>query len=262
LFAQFGVNASRAFHIPMVHQRYDAWQSNLTRRFNRGLFLTSSFTWSKTIGMNAGNSDNGLSFFVPSQFSKNKSLANFDRTLSWVSAATWELPFGKGKRFLSDGAASAILGGWTLTPNIAVYSGTPFSVTSDGASLNAPQNTQVADQINGEVRKLGGVGLRAPFYDPTAFAAVREVRFGNMGLNALRGPRLYSMNGGIYRSFRISERVGLQFRGEALNLTNTPVLSNPNATVTSPANFMQITSVITSHPSPARTMRFGLRLQY
>jgi len=261
-FAQYGVNANRAFHIPMVHQRYDAWQNNLTRRFTRGLFLTSSFTWSKTIGMNAGNSDNGLSFYVPNQFSKNKSVASFDRTLTWVTAATWDLPFGKGKRFASDGLASAVFGGWTLTPNIAIYSGTPFTVGSDAASLNAPQNTQVADQITGDVRKLRGVGLGAPFYDPSSFLAVREVRFGNMGLNSLRGPRLFGLNGGIYRAFRLSERVGLQFRGEALNLTNTPVLNNPNATVTSPANFMQITSVITTHPAPARTMRFGLRLAY
>lgn len=261
-FALFGVNANRAFHIPMVHQRYDSWQTNVTRRFTRGLFLTSSFTWSKTIGMNAGNSDNGLNFYVPSQFSKNRSVAGFDRTLSWVSAASWQLPFGKGKAYANSGMAAAILGGWTLTPSVALYSGLPFTVFSDGSSLNAPQNTQVADQINPDVRKLGGVGTAAPFYDPSAFAPVREVRFGNMGLNALRGPHRFNMNAGIYRDFPLGERMSIQFRGEALNVTNTPALNNPNSTVTAPASFMRITSTDAASLAPQRLMRFGLRLAF
>src|SRR5207253_10909525 len=62
LFQKFGVNTSRQFFLPMVTNRYDAWQTNLIRRFSGGLFLTSSYTWSKTIGVNAGNSDSGLRF--------------------------------------------------------------------------------------------------------------------------------------------------------------------------------------------------------
>jgi hypothetical protein len=54
----------------------------------------------------------------------------------------------------------------------------------------------------------------------------------------------------------------LQFRGEALNLSNTPSLSNPNATVTTPSNFMQITSTISTAATPQRTMRFGLRFAF
>lgn len=262
LFGRFGVNASRQFFIPMGMNRYDAWQSNLTRRFSTGLFLTASYTWSKTIGINAGNSDSGLRFYVPSQFSANRSVSDFDRTHTFVTAATYELPFGRGKRFATGGPAAAVLGGWQINPAISLYSGTPFIVGSDGASLNAPQNTQVADQIRADVERRGGVGLGAPFYDPSAFAAVREARFGNMGLNALRGPQLFNMNLGIFRRFQITERMDLQFRGEALNVTNTPTLANPNATVTSPANFMAITSTIAAATTPQRTMRFGLRIGF
>jgi hypothetical protein len=262
LFARFGVNANRQFFIPMAHQRYDAWQSNVTRRFRQGLFLTSSYTWGKTIGITAGNSDQGLRFYVPSQFSKNRAVADFDRTHSWTTAATYELPFGRGKKWAADGPAAQIAGGWQLNPAVFLYSGLPFIVGSDGASLNAPQNTQVADQINPTVRKLGGVGSGAPFYDPSAFAPVREVRFGNMGLNALRGPRLFSMGLGVFRKFQVSEAFDLQFRAEALNLTNTPALNNPNATVTTPGNFMVITSTNSNAPAPQRTIRFGLRLAF
>ncbi|PYT24252.1 MAG: hypothetical protein DMG57_29310, partial [Acidobacteria bacterium] len=143
LYQQFGVNTSRQFFIPMATNRYDAWQTNLTRRFSRGLFLISSYTWSKTIGINAGNSDSGLRFYVASQFPKNRAVADFDRTHTWVSAVNYELPFGRNKRFATSRAAAAVFGGWQLNPTVSVYSGTPFIVTADSASLNAPQNTQV-----------------------------------------------------------------------------------------------------------------------
>jgi hypothetical protein len=258
LFSRFGVNANRQFFIPMATNRYDGWQSNLTKRFSQGLFMTTSYTWSKTIGINAGNSDSGLRFYVPSQYSKNRALADFDRTHSFTTGANYELPFGRGKKFAQSGAGAMIAGGWRINPALAIYSGTPFIVAADGASLNAPQNTQVADQIREDVTKLGGVGSGAPFYDPTAFAAVREARFGNMGLNSLRGPRRFNMNLGLHRTFQMTERMNLQFRGEALNLTNTPALNNPNATVTTPSNFM----VITGAQQTQRTMRFGLRFEF
>jgi hypothetical protein len=258
LFSKFGVNANRQFFIPMATNRYDSWQSNLTRRFSGGLFMTTSYTWSKTIGINAGNSDSGLRFYVPSQFSKNRALADFDRTHSFTTAANWELPFGRGKKYATSGVGSKLAGGWRLNPAVALYSGTPFVVGADGASLNAPQNTQVADQIREDVTKFGGVGTGSPFYDPTAFAAVRDARFGNMGLNALRGPRRFNLNMGLHRTFDITETFNLQFRAEALNLTNTPALNNPNATVTTPSNFMMITGA----QQTQRTMRFGLRLAF
>jgi len=55
-FLKYGVNSSRSFFIPMANQRYDGLQTNLTRRFSQGLFLTMSYTWSKALGINAGNS--------------------------------------------------------------------------------------------------------------------------------------------------------------------------------------------------------------
>jgi hypothetical protein len=271
LFAPFGVNVSRSLFIPMATNRYDAWQSTVTKRFSQGFFMTSSYTWSKSIGINAGNSDSGLRFYVPSQYSKNRAVSDFDRTHSFVFASSYETPFGKGRKYATSGPASWFLGGWQLNPNITWYSGFPFIVAADGSSLNAPQNQQVADQIKGNVKRLGGVGLGLPFYDTTAFAPITcpaglagctTARFGNMGLNALRGPRLFNMNLGVFRKFTLTERFELQFRGEALNLTNTPALAQPNANVSTPSNFMAITSTNANSTSAQRTMRFGLRLSF
>ena len=261
-FLRYGVTVDRNFFIPMATNRYDAWQSTISKRYSGGLFLTSSYTWSKALGINAGNSDVGLRFYVPSQYSKNKAVADFDRTHSFSMAANYDFPFGKGKKMLSDGIGGAVAGGWSLNPVITWYSGAPFIVTADGSSLNAPANTQVADQVNGTVTKLGGVGAGAPFYDTSAFKPVTEVRFGNMGLNALRGPWLFNMNLGLHRKFQITERADLQFRAEALNLTNTPALANPNANVSNPATFMIINATNASVLTQQRTLRFGLRLAF
>jgi hypothetical protein len=198
---------------------------------------------------------------VPSQYSKNRTLADFDRTHTFTLAANYELPFGQGKRYATDGIGSKIVGGWQINPYLSLYSGTPFTVGSDAASLNATQNTQTADQISENVQRFGGVGPGAPFYDPAAFAAVREARFGNTSLNLLRGPNLRNLNLSVFRNFAITERTNLQFRAEGLNITNTPALNNPNATVTTPANFMQITAANIGI-TPQRTMRFGLRLGF
>src|SRR5262249_1436502 len=175
------------------------------------------------------------------------------------TAANWELPFGKGKKIANGGVAAKIAGGWQVNPVMQLYTGRPFIVGTDGTSLGAPQNTQGADQNPSDVTKFGGGGLGPPFYDPTAFAPVTQVRFGNMGLNALRGPRLFNMNLGLSRAFQLTERFGLRFQAEALNVTNTPALSNPNATASTPSNFMAITSTNANSTNAQRTIRLGLR---
>lgn len=194
---------------------------------------------------------------MPSQFSKNRALAAFDRNQVLQTAVTYELPFGKGKPMFTTGPAGKVLGGWQINSSVSAVSGNPFSVLADGASLNAPGNVQVADQIS-PARKLGGVGLGSPYYDPTSFAAVTGARFGNMGLYNLRGPGFFNMNSGIFRTFNVTEKINLQFRAEGLNVTNTPQLQNPNVTVTAPANFMRITAANQTQ----RTFRFGLRLAF
>jgi len=272
LFQKYGVSVDRNFFIPMGYQRYDGWQTNLTRRFSAGLFMTASYTWSKTIstvpndannsnglGQSGGNSDNRFGIYIPSEFYRNKSLASFDRTHVFQTAATYELPFGRNKPYVTSGLASAIFGGWQINGAVAAVTGNPFTVLSDVSSLNAPGNVQVGDQIKSVVEQRSGVGLGLPYYDPTAFAVpTGAARMGNMGLYNLRGPGFFNMNAGLFRSFAATERFNVQFRAEGLNVTNTPQLQNPNSTVSSPANFMAITAANQTQ----RTIRLGLRLAF
>ncbi len=99
--------------------------------------------------------------------------------------------------------------------------------------MNAPGNTQTADQIVSRVAILGGHGNGQPYFDPNAFAPVNAVRFGNSGRNILRGPGFFNLDASLFRNFRLTERFTLQFRTEAFGVTNTPQFGQPGATVSS-----------------------------
>jgi hypothetical protein len=176
-----------------------------------------------------------------------------------------ELPFGKGKRWAQNGVAGALLGNWQVNGVLSLVSGRPFNVTASGTSLNAPGNTQTADQVKSSVEKLGGIGTAVSgvpdqrYFDPTAFANVTQVRFGTTGRNILRGPGLENFDLSLFRIFPITERFRIEFRAESFNFTNTPHFNNPVNGVTA-SNFMVITS--TNANFPERQFRFGLRLNY
>jgi hypothetical protein len=199
-------------------------------------------------------------FNAPSQMARNRGLANYDRTHTFRWAWVYELPkFSK-----ANALSRTLLSGWQVNGIFSAYSGTPFTVTASNASLNAPGNTQTADQVKGEVKKFGAVGLGTPYFDPAAFAPVTAVRFGNSGRNTLRGPGVVNLDAGLFRNFTLSERWRMQFRAEAFNVTNTPKFTNPNANA-SAANFMTVTSALTTSGSVEggeRSIRFALRFSF
>jgi hypothetical protein len=189
--------------------------------------------------------------------SRNEAKAGFDVPNNFQIGGLYELPFGKGKTYLQNGFAGRVLGGWQFNGTFSAYSGLPFTVTASGASLNAPNNTQTADQILPTVASLGGIGPGNPYYDPHAFAAVTDVRFGNSGRNILRSPAIFNTNISLFRTFPINERFNLQFRAESFNLSNTPHFAAPSANVSS-GNFL----IITSAAQDQRQFRFGLKVAF
>ena len=151
-------------------------------------------------------------------------------------------------------------GGFLATGKLMVYSPrfqggrSPYGCRR---ALNAPGNTQTADQVKPVVEKLGGIGPGQPFFDPSAFAAPVGVRFGTSGRNILRGPGVVNLDLGVFRRFPIREQFKLEFRAEASNFTNTPHFNNPSANV-SAANFLVVTSAVPDQ----RQVRLGLRLSW
>ncbi len=247
----------------------------MNRRFTGGLYVKGAYTFGKAINFQDGSgSDSGgttLGWNHPSVFYRNRAIAGYDRRHNLQMAWVYDLPFGPGKRWMpSRGVAGAIVRDWQINGILSSYTGTPFNVTASGTSLNAPSNTQTADQVNPVVTKLGGVGnAEVAFYDPTAFRAVSDVRFGTSGRNILRGPGLVNLGLGVFRNITLTERWKMQFRAEGFNVTNTPHFGNPGAnvsnaqfnadgTVRALRGFMAITGAVADE----RQLRFGLRLMF
>jgi hypothetical protein len=154
----------------------------------------------------------------------------FDRTHNLQFYGNYDLPFGKGRKYAATGVGAKLLGGWQINWIMSRTSGTPFNVASAGTSVNAPGNTQTADQVLPTVSILGGHGVGQPYFDPNAFAPVTAVRFGSTGRNLLRGPGVFNLDGSLFRNFQMTERFVLQFRAECFGVTNTPQFNNPGAT--------------------------------
>ena len=229
----FGRTAATNFFQPFGHSHYDSLQATLKRRFANGILAQASYSWAKAISLCCADSeDAGPQIVIPAYQNLNRSVVPFDRTHFFSANAVAELPFGRGKKWLSQGRFTrALVSGWQVNTLISAYTGLPFTVTGSSTSLNAPGSTQTADQIKPTVAILGGVGPGQSWFDPLAYANVTQVRFGTSGFNTLRGPGSFNMDASVFRTFRITERINVQFRGQVFNVTNTPHFANPAANV-------------------------------
>jgi hypothetical protein len=272
-FQQFGRFARTAGVEPVGNSKYDSLQTELRRRWANGFQFRSSYTFSKAVGIcGINNSDNNPCIQYLPALHLNRSVQSFDRTHNFQADFLAELPFGRGKSWAQEGVAAALLGGWQVNGLFSAYSGTPFSVSSGGGSLNLPGSSQRADLV-GEVRKLGGVGAGQAYYDWTAFRPVTEPRFGTAGYNILRGPELINLDMGLFRRFSVTERVSIQFRAEAFNATNTPHFNNPSNNIsnlqlnpdgTFRSGVFEVTGVngVGREGIDERVFRFGLRIGF
>ncbi len=266
LAALTGRNTDIYLYSPFNTAAYNALQTKITRRMSGGRLLGVSYTLSRTVNF-ADNSDSGLTWNWVPMLGRNKAVAGFDRTHNFQFYGNYELPFGKGKKWAQQGIANILAGGWQTNWVWGRMSGTPFTAGTSGTSLNSPGNSQTADQILTDVKILGGHGSGESYFDPYAFAAVTDKRFGNTGRNILRGPGNFSIDGSLFRSFRLTERFNLQFRTEVFGLTNTPNFGNPGATVSSATRSGSTITKLNGYTeitgaSGERQFRFSMRVAF
>ena len=277
LFQKFGRTAQSGLLTNPGRNQYDSLQTSLQRRFSGGLQVNVAYTWSKNVGICCDTlSDNPPRIQALEFFDLNRAVLDLDRTHNFQASFVADLPFGRGKRFLNaGGVGAAVLGGWQVNGLFSAYSGSPFTVTASGTSLNLPGSNQRADQIKPEVQTFGNIGPGQSYFDPLAFAPVTEARFGTAGYNILRGPGVGNLDLSVQRRFDLSERVQMQFRAEMFNITNTPHFSNPSANVSnlqlnadgSVRNLGGFSSVTGSANTgreglDERVFQFGLRLSF
>lgn len=267
---QFGRTGQTRLIAPIGDSEYNALQARLERRFSSGVQFAVNYTLSKSTGI-AGNpnSDGALRINIPEYYDLNRSYSDFDRRHNLHITNITVLPFGPNRRWLNSGdVLSQIVGGWQVNNIVSFYSGTPFSVTASGTSLNAPENDQRADQVKADVQILGGIGRSAPYFDPLAFAPVTDPRFGTAPFNVLHGPGVASWDLGVFRQFGLPRQMNLQLRVEAFNVTNRPRFSNPAGNVSNlrlnpdgSVRDLNGFGVITStQDGSERQVRFGVRL--
>lgn len=275
-YAQTGRNGSLATVNRLGNSAYDSLQTTLNRRFSEGFQVETNYVWSKCISMAGfGNSGDRVSIKIPAYYHLNRSQCGIHSPHRFTANGIWQLPFGQGKKWAASGAPAKILSGWQLNGALMLQSGNPFTVSSSDSSLNAPESSQQADWVGGNTkpRKLGGIGRGSPFYDWTQWAPVTEARFGTAGFNTLLGPGIVNLDMGLFRQFKVTERVNLQFRAEAFNFTNTPHFANPGGNISnlvknSDGSFktgvFEVTDVRNTGREgiDERVFRFGLRIGF
>ncbi len=247
--------------------RYYAAYFRVQRRLANGLTLLASYTWSRgntdVLGVSTAGAAQ-ITSITGAQNSFNKraewSLATQDVPNRFTTAVTYELPFGKGRRFLNSGRLlDLVVGGWSANAVGIVQSGFPLAVTQPnansvfGASYQLPNATGLAPATSGSVdSRISG------WLNPAAFSQAPVFTFGNISrfLN-VRGPGLYNWDVSAFKSFTILENIKAQFRAEALNATNTPYFGNPNTTLTN-----NLFGTITSQINNPRLVQLGLRFTF
>jgi hypothetical protein len=268
---KFGRTGQTRTIVPIGDSKYDALQTRLDRRFRNGFQMGVSYTYSKSTGI-AGNanSDGALRINIPEYYELNRATSDFDRPHNLNITNIVELPFGPGKRWLSEGGVMAhIIGGWQVNSILSFYSGTPFSVTASGTSLNAPESDQRADQVKQDVEIFGFAPNQA-YFDPLAFKPVTDARFGTAPFNVLHGPGVKTWDLGVFRQIQIARQANMQLRFEAFNVTDTPRFANPGGNVSNlrlnPDGTVQNLNgfaVITgTNDGSERQMRVGVRFAW
>ncbi|MFN7928626.1 MAG: TonB-dependent receptor [Blastocatellia bacterium] len=270
--AKFGLTADINEILPYQTATYDAMQASLNRRLS-SLLVGVAYTWSKAI--NYADNDGGPRIQYYPEAIRNRGLASYDRTNNTQVFGVWDLPLGKGQKWVSSGFASHLLGGFQLSGVMSRTSGAPFYIVQGSANnLNAPGSAQVPDQIKTDVQTYSGslkgsvpTGADAnlyQFFDRSAFVAVniptgQTQRFGNVGRNSLRGPGFFNVDMSLFRTVAFTERLKLQFRFEALNALNHANFANPGTDISSAGGFGFITSTV---GQGSRIWRGALRFSF
>lgn len=179
-----------------------------------------------------------------------------DRRHIIVFNHVWELPFGKSRKYLTEGPASWILGDWDLSGVWTATSGDRFTATlaaavSNSAGGGGDRPNRIADgNLPSDQRTIDR------WFDTGAFVAPPQFTFGNSGRGILIGPRSFSTNMNIQRNFLIGERYRLQFRTEMYNAFNKVNFGNPNSAIGNPVAG-QIGGA-----AEARTIQLALKLYF
>ncbi len=224
---------------------YHALLTSVEKRFGGGYTLQGSYTWSKT--MEAVEKLNSTDLYP------HRVVSSLDRTHTLATSGIYELPFGRGKRWISSQRwADLVAGGWAVQGIYQVVSGRPLSW---GNVL-----------FRGDVREIT---LSNPtverwfntdgFERNSSKQLASNIRTFPLRLNGVRAAGFNIWNLSVTKDFKLSETVALQFRAEGADAFNHPTFGAPNVSPTSSA-FGQVTAI--GYGDTARRITLGGRLSW
>lgn len=247
------------------NSNYHSLQARFQQRLDFGLAMLASYTYSKSI-------DDASGFFTSAgdpNFPQNsynlraeRGLSNFDTRHRLSVSYSYDLPFGKGKRFLSEESwVNKLVSGWQTFGIVTSQSGRPFTVALlPDIDISGTGRASLGFGNNDRPNIIGNAVLsnRTPdrWFNTSAFAFPTAGTFGNAGRNILTGPNYFNVNASLVKNTSITEAINLQFRFETFNLFNRPNFDLPDNFLGSPT-FGRITSA-----RDPRHLQFGVKLLF
>ena len=244
------------FITPSGATNYNGLQLDITRRWGHDLTLDANYTRSKCLGNARDQLDNNIGSYrapyVPGAgIGFDYALCDTDVRNIFHTSGVYELPLGHNQKFLTQGLASTIAGGWSLQWIATVQDGQPFTVacsatTAAGLGCNAlkvPGQSLYTDS-NKVAHFLNASAFANPSSSATGLAALGG------SPTQVAGPAYRRLDLSLFRKIALVDQVRLELRAEAFNITNTPNFSAPGSSnapagslnFTSPSTFASITS--------------------
>ena len=243
---------------------YHAFEAKVQKRFSSGLQYLFSYTYSK-IMTNANDALAGLTssgMQNAADRSAEWAIGSSDTPQNFWISTIYELPFGRGKKYLQSGPAEKIFGGWSISGILNYQSGTPLAVTQANqlAIFNSAQRPDRVLDVS--ARNDVGYGDYDPALDrvfnPGAFTPAQANSFGNAAarLSDARGFGLLREDLNLGKMTYITEGISLEFTTQIFNLFNRNQWGRAEANSSS-SNFGKV-----NRAGPGRFIQFGLRLRF
>jgi len=258
---------------------YNALAVSLKRNFSHGLLVSANYTWSHSIDDGSNGSGDGDSL-APQNVScwprsaaqcGEKADSAFDAPNVFNSNVIYELPFGAGKRYLSQpGFASAVVSHWQISGIFIARSGFPVNLTTSGTGPDGNTNNQRPNLVPGQPLYLAGGNFNPTAFctpgtkDPLYPGGTCPSGFGDVSRNYLRGPGLSQLDLALSKRFPVTEQVQVQFRAEVFNVFNRAQFANPNGLI-SATDFGRIYLPLNTTPiglGTPRQFQFLLKVQF
>ncbi len=245
------------------YSNYYAGMIRVERRYSKGLSFGGTYTWSKYLGNDSMGGDtlgNGSGIYSD-LYNRRADYGPVADDVVHRANFHWlyELPFGTGKRWLSASPLRFVAGGWSLGNVTTFQTGAPNTVTTQTNNCNCFSAGSQRPNVVGD-SSLSNPSV-AQWFNTAAFAQPAAYTMGNAGAGIIRSPGLINLDFSVQRSFRITERIHADLRGEFFDAFNHTNFSNPGTTLGS-STFGVISSVRSLYGSPGRMVELGARILF